>query len=94
MPIQPEGPFSIIEDESYRLAVESLCTEYGLSWPRVDAITNGVTWALARDPLSWDEIGDDVYAVQIRGGGVHPDLVVVATVDVAKGAATLVWIGC
>jgi hypothetical protein len=91
--INLSGPFSILEDDSYREAVGALCKKYDLDWPRLDAITLGATWALARDPLSWEQITDDTYAVAIRGAGVHPDLVIIAAVDMTSGTATLKSIG-
>lgn len=88
-PIDLSGPFSIFEDDSYGEAREALCEAHGLDVQRFDAITDGATWALARDPLSWEQITDDLYAIAIRGGGVHPDFVIVAAVDMSSGTATL-----
>jgi hypothetical protein len=85
--INLSGPFSILEDDSYREAVGALCKKYDLDWPRLDAITLGATWALARDPLSWEQITDDTYAVatwmvSIRGVGGDVD---VATITRTEG---------
>jgi len=41
----------------------------------------------------WEQVADDVYASEIRGGDVHPPLVIVASLDLTNATATLKAIG-
>ena len=83
----------IWEDPSYIAAKAQLCQSEGLSDAQCDEITRVVTWSLSTDLLSWEDSGDDTYACAIREGKDHPELVVIAKVDLQNESATLLWIG-
>lgn len=93
--LPPNWPYSQIwEAATFRAACDDLCDTLDIDQRRLDDILEGLSWALGEDPLQFEQVnGSDAYIGAIRGFGIHPDLVVVFTYEIASNEATLHWIG-
>ncbi len=91
----PGWPYGQIwESLVFEACRKDLCAKFNISDRRFDEILNSLMWALGADPLQFDRISDsDAFGVAVRGGGVHPDLLVVFTFHLDSGYTSLEWVG-
>lgn len=95
MPPNTSKPWAlIVEAQAFRVQCGELCQALQITHERLDDMLQGLTGAIAADPLSFVRIGDsDAYGATLRGFDIHPNLVVVYTYNLNLGEVELEWIG-